>query len=229
MPRRPATDRTDALASANPLTTRILKFLDEHQARAYRARDIADALGEGRVKVVRTTLCNLAVEGRVARFSAGLFGASASAGSIRRKLAVQAAEQEPVRALLRQRTRERRRLGEEIARRLDVDKALVLLFKAGKQAFPQRKLPALLELLQNLPPRRKPGRPKHSYVAGVLSARIVKFLQGRARRAYRAPEIAEALGVRERVLVVRALLRQLSEAGRIVRVARGLFQGKGKL
>jgi hypothetical protein len=72
----------------------------------------------------------------------------------------------------------------------------------------------------------KRGRSRNA--PGALTTRIVKFLDARAPRPYRAPEIAEALGESDRVLVVRAILRQLSDAGRIVRAARGLFHGTPK-
>jgi hypothetical protein len=60
-----------------------------------------------------------------------------------------AVSQEQVRALLRKKTAERRGLGAELARKLGVERAQVSRFKAGTEAFPAAKLPALLEHLRN--------------------------------------------------------------------------------
>jgi hypothetical protein len=58
-----------------------------------------------------------------------------------------APSQDQVRALLRKKMAERRGLGAELARKLGVERAQVSRFKAGKEAFPARKLGALHDLL----------------------------------------------------------------------------------
>jgi hypothetical protein len=73
-----------------------------------------------------------------------------------------------------------------------------------------------------LPRRKGPGRPKDAPRA--LKTRIAKLLHGHPSRAYRAPEVAKLLDELDRVLVVRATLRQLHREGRVQRLSRGLFQ-----
>ncbi len=54
-----------------------------------------------------------------------------------------------VRALLRQKTAERRGLAAELARTLGVERAQISRFKAGKETFPAAKLAALFDLLSS--------------------------------------------------------------------------------
>ena len=58
-----------------------------------------------------------------------------------------APSQDQVRALLQKKMAERRGLGAELARKLGVERAQVSRFKAGREAFPARKLGGLYALL----------------------------------------------------------------------------------
>ena len=60
-----------------------------------------------------------------------------------------AVSQARVRALLREKTAERRGLAAELARTLGVERAQISRFKAGKEAFPAAKLGALNALLSS--------------------------------------------------------------------------------
>jgi hypothetical protein len=61
--------------------------------------------------------------------------------------AMPSVSQDQVRALLRKKMAERRGLGAELARKLGVERAQVSRFKAGREAFPARKLGGLYALL----------------------------------------------------------------------------------
>lgn len=63
--------------------------------------------------------------------------------------APRAVSQARVRALLREKTAERRGLAAELARTLGVERAQISRFKAGKEAFPAAKLGALNDLLSS--------------------------------------------------------------------------------
>jgi len=72
--------------------------------------------------------------------------ATAPAPETRTKPAV---SQSRVRALLRQKTAERRGLAAELARALGVERAQMSRFKAGNEAFPAAKLAGLFDLLSS--------------------------------------------------------------------------------
>jgi hypothetical protein len=67
------------------------------------------------------------------------------------------------------------------------------------------------------PRGRPPGDPK------ALTTRIAALLAAHPGRAFRAQEVADLLGVSERISIVRPLLRALCARHQARKVRRGLF------
>jgi hypothetical protein len=117
------------------------------------------ALLEGLVARERQELEDLGVEVSLSSIMRKLIRGAAKASDVEvaepvapraKPTAVRASpsvSQEKVRALLREKTAERRGLGAELARKLGVERAQVSRFKAGKEPFPAAKLAGLLDLL----------------------------------------------------------------------------------